>query len=91
LKRYENNSTRKKNRASKKALQKRYNTNENIGEEKQMPKNDIKDTYVLVKDSNDRKYLCPVNPARNPATSDSDEIDECVEAEVVGRYAGNLN
>jgi hypothetical protein len=59
--------------------------------EKQMPKNDIKNTYVLVKDSNDKKYLCPVNSARSPAASGPDETDDCVEAEVVGRYAGNFN
>ena len=56
-----------------------------------MSKNIIKYTYVLVNDSNDKKYLCPVNPGRNPAKSDPDEVDDCVEAEVVGRYAGNLN
>jgi hypothetical protein len=56
-----------------------------------MSKNDIKHAYVLVKDSNDKKYLCPVNRDRKPAKSDPDEIDDCVEAEVVGRYAGKLN
>ena len=56
-----------------------------------MPKNDIKNTYFLVKDSNDKKYLCPVNSARSPAASRPDETDDCVEAEVVGRYAGNFN
>jgi len=56
-----------------------------------MPKTNNKDTNVLVKDSNDNKYLCPATADRNPATSKSDEVDDCVEAEVVGRYAGNLN
>ena len=56
-----------------------------------MSRNDIKAAYVLVKDSNGKKYLYPVNPDRNPATSDPDKVDDCVEAEVVGRYAGNLN
>ena len=56
-----------------------------------MPKNNIKHTYVLVKDSDDNEYLCPVTAGRNPAASKTDEVDDCVEAEVVGRYAGNLN
>ena len=63
----------------------------NLSKEKQMPKNDIKNTYVMVRDSKGKKYLCPVNPTRPPATGDPDEIDDCVEAEVVGRYAGNIN
>ncbi len=33
-----------------------------------MPKNDIKNTYFLVKDSKDKKYLCPVNSARSPGS-----------------------
>ena len=56
-----------------------------------MSKNDDKKAYLFVKDSNGKKYLCPINPTRHPATSDPDEIDDCVEEEVVGRYAGNIN
>lgn len=56
-----------------------------------MTKNDNEKSYVLVKDSSGKKYLCPVAAGRNPATGKPDEVDDCVEAEVVGRYAGNLN
>jgi len=75
----------------KKATQKRYNINENLSEEKHMPKNDAKESYVLAKDSNGKTYLCPINPTRHSATVDLDEIDDCVEEEAVGRYAGNIN
>ena len=56
-----------------------------------MSKNDTEKAYVLVKDSNDNEYLCPITAGRKPATGKPDEVDDCVEAEVVGRYAGNLN
>jgi hypothetical protein len=75
----------------KKATQKGYNINEYLSEEKHMTKNDAKKSYVLVKDSNGKTYLCPINPTWHSASVDLDEIDDCVEEEVVGRYAGNIN
>ena len=56
-----------------------------------MSKNITEQSYVLVKDSNKNEYLCPVTAGRRPAASKPDENDDCVEAEVAGRYAGNLS
>lgn len=47
-------------------------------------------TYVKVKDEYDADYLCPVHSIRNSGTVSGDELDECVETDVVGRYAGNI-
>lgn len=56
-----------------------------------MSKTDTENTFVLVKDPKGSKYLCPVNIYMKHLTVDPDEIDECVEEEVAGRYAGKLN
>ena len=49
------------------------------------------DTFVLVKSSKGENYLCPLNAVRNNSSISVDEIDNCVEEDVIGRYAGNIN
>lgn len=56
-----------------------------------MSKTEAENTFVLVKDSKGNKYLYPINADLNPLTGHPDAIDDCIEEEVVGRYAGNLN
>ena len=53
-------------------------------------KTNNKNTYVKVKDEHDAEYLCPVHSIKNSGTVSVDELDECVETDVVGRYAGNI-
>lgn len=48
------------------------------------------DTYVLVKNSKGENYLCPINAIQNPSSIVNDEMDDCVEEDVIRRYAGNL-
>ena len=48
------------------------------------------DTYVLVKNSEGENYLCPINAIQNPSSIVNDEMDDCVEEDVIRRYAGNL-
>ena len=54
-----------------------------------MPENNSQ-TFVLVKDTNGEKYLCPLDTVQSTPKIDPDEIDDCVGEEVVGRYAGNI-
>ena len=55
-----------------------------------MFKNDAEHNFILVKDSEGNRFLCPMNATLNQATGHPDEIDDCIEEEVVGRYAGIL-
>ncbi len=48
------------------------------------------ETFVLVKNANGEKYLCPLDTAQSTSTINPDEIDDCVGEEVAGRYAGNI-
>ena len=47
--------------------------------------------FVLVKDSKGERFLCPINVGQEPSSIRPDEIDDCVEEDVAGRYAGNIN
>ena len=55
-----------------------------------MSKSDAEHSFFLVKDSKGNKYLCPMNATLDHPTGHLDEIDDCIEEEVVERYAGNL-
>ena len=55
-----------------------------------MSKYDAEHSFVLVKDSEGNGYFCPMNATLDHSTGHLDEIDGCIEEEVVGRYAGNL-
>lgn len=57
--------------------------------EVQLSKNTV-NTYVLIRDSKGDKLLCPIDSIRNPSANRIDAIEDCVEEDVVGRYAGNL-
>jgi hypothetical protein len=46
------------------------------------------DTFVLVKDSEGDKFLCPLN--KTTSSNRIDVNDDCIEENVVGRYAGNI-
>lgn len=48
------------------------------------------DTYVLAKNSKGENYLCPINAIQNPSSIVNDEMDDCVEEDVIRRYAGNI-
>ena len=46
-------------------------------------------TRVTAEDRNE--YICPLEVAQRKSTLGIDDLDDCVEAEVVGRYSGHLN
>ena len=48
-------------------------------------------TLVLVKDKDGERFLCPINSGRSVSTKTIELNDDCIEADVVGRYAGNIS
>ena len=47
--------------------------------------------YFVVKDAENIDYLCPVDAVKNRAAVTDQELEECVEKDVVGRYSGNID
>jgi hypothetical protein len=58
-------------------------------EGKQMTENND-NTFILVKNSKGVRFICPINSVGNSQPERLDEIDDCVEEDVIGRYAGNI-
>ena len=48
-------------------------------------------TFILVKDKDGEKFLCPLNSGRSISSKTIELNDDCIEADVVGRYAGKIN
>ena len=48
------------------------------------------ETFVLVKNNKGDNYLCPLGTVKDISSVNVDDIDDCVEEDVVGRYAGNI-
>ena len=46
--------------------------------------------YVKVKDMAGNDFVCPLNELKDPKQLSEDELENCVEEVVVGRYAGQL-
>ena len=49
-----------------------------------------KPKYFKLKDKDGNEFLCPLKALKHLADATTEELDECVEADVVGRYAGDL-
>lgn len=47
--------------------------------------------YGKFSDENDEAYYCPLNAMATGRVVSDNLPDGCIEADVVGRYAGNLN
>lgn len=50
-----------------------------------------KNAYFIVKDKHKNDYLCPVDAFGNRDEVSDRELEECVEKDVVERYAGNID
>jgi hypothetical protein len=48
-------------------------------------------TYASYIDTDGETYYCPMDAIESARSSAEPDLDECVEASTVGRYAGNLN
>lgn len=46
--------------------------------------------YFKLKDKDGNEFLCPLKALKHIADATTKELDECVEADVVGRYPGDL-
>ncbi len=47
--------------------------------------------YVKVKDMAGNEFVCPLKELRDARKITDDELENCFEGDVVGRYAGMLN
>lgn len=46
--------------------------------------------YVKVKDMAGNDFVCPLDALQDPRSIGEEELENCVEDAVVGRYAGQL-
>ncbi len=56
-----------------------------------MAKTDERDVWVRVKDNAGNEFICPLNALKDRQTATEEELDNCVDDAVTGRYAANLN
>lgn len=61
-----------------------------LTEGEHMAKHD-NDTFIKVKDSKGDKYLCPIDTSPNHSSNRAEVNDDCIEEDVIGRYAGKIN
>lgn len=47
--------------------------------------------FVKVKDMAGNEFVCPLNELRNVKNVSDEELEDCFDGDVVGRYAGQLN
>ena len=47
--------------------------------------------YILTRDKNGQKFLCPINSNRGHSVQSADVNDDCIEEDVVRRYSGKIN
>lgn len=55
-----------------------------------MAKEKPKSVYVRVKDGAGNLFLCPIDALKNPNEATEEELENCVDDAVVGRYAGEI-
>jgi hypothetical protein len=49
-----------------------------------------KSLYVRVKDQTGNDFICPIESLIDPDKATEEELENCVDDGVVGRYAGNI-
>ena len=49
-----------------------------------------KPKYFKLKDRDGNEFLCPLKALKSIKAATEEELDECVEADVIGRYAGDI-
>jgi len=55
-----------------------------------MAKSEKKQVYVRVKDGAGNKFLCPIDALKDIKKATAEELENCVDDAVVGRYAGEI-
>lgn len=56
-----------------------------------MTKESDNDVFVRVKDGAGNEFVCPLSGLRDVKDVSEDELEDCFDGDVVGRYAGTLN
>ncbi|MEZ4550744.1 MAG: hypothetical protein R2860_14990 [Desulfobacterales bacterium] len=56
-----------------------------------MTAKDKKDTYVRVKDAAGNEFICSIDALKDIKIASEEELTNCVDDGVVGRYAGNID
>ena len=51
---------------------------------------DSDSTYVRVKDGSGTEFLCPIDSLVDPKEASEEELSNCLDSAVVGRYSGNF-
>jgi hypothetical protein len=57
---------------------------------KEIPMTENKPRYLKIKDKEGNEFLCPLEALKNVKDASKEELDSCVEGDVVGRYGGNI-
>jgi len=55
-----------------------------------MAQKNEKDLWVRVKDDAGNAFICPLNALKDRKLATDDELENCVDDAVAGRYAGNI-
>jgi hypothetical protein len=50
-----------------------------------------KETYVKVTDGAGNEFICPIDALKDRASASEEELENCVDDGVVGRYASNID
>lgn len=56
-----------------------------------MAEKENKDVWVRVKDDAGNEFICPLNALKDRRSATNEELDNCVDDAVTGRYAGNID
>jgi hypothetical protein len=56
-----------------------------------MEEKEKKDVWVRVKDDAGNEFICPLNALKDRRSATNEELDNCVDDAVTGRYAGNID
>ena len=56
-----------------------------------MSNDNFQNVYVKVKDMAGNEFVCPLKELRDARKITDEELENCFEGDVVGRYAGLLN
>ena len=58
--------------------------------ERKMESKDKKYKYLKVKDKAGNEFLCPLDALKSVSKATEEELADCVEGDVVGRYSGDI-
>lgn len=50
-----------------------------------------KNIWMRVKDDAGNEFICPLNALKDRGSATDEELDNCVDNAVAGRYAGNMD